>query len=337
MPVEDYNKLSVTEKAKLNRFVLCLNKLSNYINKKPALTTHIQDTINLVGGYEYIITSDLQDSFNQRLIRDDKLAYMGFHSPFGDDYVFLRSPQGLLNQSEELERLVKTVLVDGIKAGHVRVHADNIYVLGRTLSDTVDRWQRVLDSLQENNLKLSPKKTSCFPDRLDLLGWSKEGAFLIPDPHRKNTLITAKKPTTIKELRSFLGTYHTFYKCHNKQNIILAPLTKLLADKPAAGQKIVWTKELEAAFKKAQDSANELDKLYIPKPSDQLLMTSDYAAKGTDMQKGISATLWAQVKEDWHVVARMSAEIPPQMKNLDPCDGEAVASFVAGKSPAYQF
>ena len=335
MPVDEYNKLSVAEKAKLHRFVLCQNKLSNYINKKPALTSHIQDTINLVGGYEFVITSDLQDSFNQRLIREDKLAYMGFHSPFGDDYVFLRSPQGLLNQSEELERLIKTVLVDGIKAGHVRVHADNIYVLGRTFSDTVDRWERVLHNLQENNLKLSSKKTSCFPDKLDLLGWSKEGAFLVPDPHRKNTLLTAEKPTNIKELRSFLGTYHTFYKCHDKQNIILAPLTKLLADKPAAGQKIVWTKDLEAAFKKAQDSAKELDKLYIPKPSDQLVLTSDYAAKGTDMKAGISATLWAKVKEDWQVVARMSAEIPPQMKNLDPCDGEAAAVYVAGKSPAF--
>ena len=113
MPKEKYNNLSVTEKAKLNRFVLCLNKLSNSINKKPALTTHIQDTINIVGSYEYVITSDLQDSFNQRMITEDKLKYMGFHSPFGDNYIFLRSPQGLLNQSEELETLVKTILVDG--------------------------------------------------------------------------------------------------------------------------------------------------------------------------------------------------------------------------------
>ena len=126
MPKEEYDNLSVTEKAKLHRFVLCLNKLSNNINKKPALATHIQDTINLVGSYEYVITSDLQDSFNQRLIIEDKLRYMGFHSPCGDNYVFLRSPQGLLNQSEELETMVKTVLVEGIKAGRVRVHADNI-------------------------------------------------------------------------------------------------------------------------------------------------------------------------------------------------------------------
>ena len=335
MSKQDYDVLSIPEKTKLNRFVLCLNKLCDFINKKPATTTRIEDTINLVGSYEYVITADLQDSFNQRKIKEDKWPYFGFHSPFGDHYVFLRSPQGLLNQSEELETMVKTVLVDGVKAGYVIVHADNIYVMGNNRKETVDRWERVLDSLEKNNLKLSPKKTACFPNKLDLLGWSKEGPFLIPDPHRQNTLITANKPSNIKELRSYLGTYHTFYKCQAKQNNILAPLTRLLADKPAPGQKIAWTPDLTQAFEKAKKEAKNLDKLYIPKADDQLVMTSDYAEKGSNMKSGISATLWAKVNDEWHVVARMSAELGTQQKHLHPCDGEAVAAFVAGKNSAF--
>ena len=80
--------------------------------------------------------------------------------------------------------MMRTVLVDSIKAGHVHIFADNIYVLGMTMSETVDRWEQVLDKLKANNLKLSPKKTSAFPDSLDLLGWSKEGSYLVPDSHR---------------------------------------------------------------------------------------------------------------------------------------------------------
>ena len=93
---------------------------------------------------------------------------------------------------------------------------------------------------------------------------------------------------------------------------------------------------MEEAFAKAQVSAkHHLDKLYIPQPADQLVLTSDYAAKGTDMKAGISATLWAKVAEDWKVVTRMSAEIPPAMTGLDPCDGEVAAAYVAGKNPAF--
>ena len=45
--------------------------------------------------------------------------------------------------------------------------------------------------------------------------------------------------------------------------------------------------------------------------------------------------MWAKLEDDWKVVTRMSAEIPPTMKNLDPCDGEVSGAYVAGKSPAF--
>ena len=218
----------------------------------------------------------------------------------------------------------------------MKVHADNIYVMGKTYSETVDRWEQVLASLEKNNLKLSPKKTQCFPNRLDLLGWIKEGKFLIPDPHRQNILLTAPRPTTVTEMRSFLGTYHTFYKCHPQQNLILAPLTKAISNNPPKSQKIVWTQELITAFEKAKKEAKNLDKIYIPKVDDQLLMTSDYAEKGSNMRAGISATLWAKVEDEWLVVARMSAELQPQQINLYPCDGEAIATFVAARAPAFK-
>jgi hypothetical protein len=163
MNKEDYDKLSIPEKAKLNRFVLCLNKICNFINKKPAATSHIQDTINQVGSYEYVITADLQDSFNQRWIKETKLPYMGFHSPHGDNYIFLRSPQGLVNQSEELETLVKVVLLDGVKAGHIRVHADNIYVMGRTYGEAVDRWEEALHSLEGTTSSSAPRRLPASP------------------------------------------------------------------------------------------------------------------------------------------------------------------------------
>ena len=336
MSKEKYSQLSVQEKSKLNRFVLCLNKLSNHINKKPAAVTKPEETINVVSSYEFVITADLQDSFNQRVIKKSKLPFMGFHSPFGDNYVLLRSPQGLINQSEELEMLVKIVLKEGVQAGYVRIHADNIYVLGHTESETIDRWERVLTALEANNLKLSPKKTACFPNKLDLLGWSKEGKFLIPDAHRQNILLTCKRPENIQMLRSFLGSFHTFHKCHKKHNMILSPLTKLLSNNPSSGQKIDWTPELIKAFEDAQAAAKDLDKLYTPKPRDQLVVTSDYAEKGSDMTKGISGTLWAVVDNNWFVVARMSAEIEPQQRNLHPCDGEATAVYVSAKTPTFR-
>ena len=328
----DYNNLAVSEKSRCNRFILCLNKLCNFIQKKPASMKKIEDTINLVGSFKHVITSDLQDSFNQRTICQSKLPYMGFHSPFGDDYIFTRSPQGMINQSEELEKLVTVILSEGVAEGWVRVQADNIYVGGDTEKEAVQRWEWVLEQLNNNNIKLSAKKTSCFPDRLDLMGWIKEGDYLIPSPHRQNTLLTTVLPSTFGDLRSYLGTWHTLYKCKKGQHTILSPLTKMLSPNPKSGQKISWTKEQEAAFYRSREEAKILDKLYVPTTDDQLVITSDYAEKGTNMTAGISATLWAKVKDDYRVVARMSAELTPTQHDLLPCDGEVTAHYVAAKS-----
>ena len=69
-----------------------------------------------------------------------------------------------------------------------------------------------MEAMQKNNIKLSAKKTSCFPANLDLLGWTKRGKFLIPDPHRQNCVSLAPLPNTAKQLRSFIGSFRTFQK-----------------------------------------------------------------------------------------------------------------------------
>ena len=67
--------------------------------------------------------------------------------------------------------------------------------------------------------------------------------------------------------------------------------------------------KLSEAFDRAKLATKKLDNLYTPKPSDQLVMTSDYAEKGINMTAGTSA------EEEWLVVARMSAELQPQQNN----------------------
>ena len=114
-------------------------------------------------------------------VAEDKLPFMAFHSPYRGSFIFKRSTQGMLNQSEGLEDMVSVILGDCIMSGWCRVQADNLYVMGHTIQETVNNWMIVLDLLKRNNIKLSPKKTACFPDKFDLLGWTKEGKYLIPD------------------------------------------------------------------------------------------------------------------------------------------------------------
>ena len=324
----EYEKLPLAERIKYNRFVLCQNKLNDHVQKIPAKYNKLDDTIRMVGAYEFVITSDLTDSFWQRHITESKLPYFAFHSPFKGTYIFLRSTQGFLNQSEGLEEMLSCVLQECVAQGWCRIHADNIYVMAHTMEQAVENWKQVLDLLLKNNLKLSPKKTSCFPAKLDLLGWTKEGKFLVPDVHRQNCLEKAERPSTVKELRSFLGSYRTFYRCKDGIAFILGNLEKITSDKASAA-KIEWTPSLTKEFNAARDEIKILDTIYLPKPEDQLVLTSDYS------KKGICATLWAIVDEKFVVVARMSTKLEKAQEHLLPCEGEATAVYVAAKCPYF--
>ena len=328
IPKQTLNNMPTTEKLKYHRFVLCQNKLNEYVDRIPAMYTKIEDTIRTVGTYEYVITTDLTDSFWQRQITASKLPYFAFHSPFKGTYIFLRSSQGFINQSEGLEEMVKTILHRGVSLDWVRVHADNIYVLGHTYEETIQRWQEVLQTLLNNNLKLSAKKTHCFPAKMDLLGWTKEGKFLTPDPHRQNSLELAELPTKVKELRSYLGSYRTFYKSKENMSTILGELEQMVSDKPSS-EKLDWTPQLTAKFYESRTKIKTLDKLYLPKPQDQLVLTSDWS------KSGISATLWAKVDDKFHVVSRFSCKTDKARQEVLPCEGECYAVYVAMKCPNF--
>ena len=84
--------------------------------------------------------------------------------------------------------------------------------------------------------------------------------------------------------------------------LLLGDLEELTSNKPSS-QKIVWAPELIKKFEIAKEEAKNMDSLYIPKPDDQLVLTSDYC------KYGINATLWAKVDDKFHVVAHMSAKL----------------------------
>ena len=320
-----YNALPIEEKIKHNRLVLCQNKLNEFVEKIPHMYTTVEDTIKAVGEKEFVITTDLTDSFWQRHITENKKPFFAFHSPFRGNYIFLRSSQGFLNQSEGLENLVRCVLQEGIAEGWVIVHADNIYVTGDEMEITVNRWKFVLDKLAKNNLKLSAKKTACFPTTLDLLGWTKCGRFLIPDKHRQNALSKADLPKTAHDLRSYIGGYRRFFKSQKDMSQNLQELEEFVAKTETKFEKLEWNEVLKAKFESSKEKIKTLDQLYIPKTEDQLVLTSDWS------KKGISATLWASVDDKFHVVARTSCKLSPSQEKMIPCEGECAAHFVGAK------
>ena len=64
-----------------------------------------------------------------------------------------------------------------------------------------------------------------------------------------------------------------------------------------------WSKVgVKNEFEISKKEILRLDNLYLPKPDDQLVMTSDWS------EQGISCTLWAIVENSPKIVSRFSSK-----------------------------
>ena len=78
---------------------------------------------------------------------------------------------------------------------------------------------------------MAPKKTKIFAKRLPIFGFIKEGNMLKPDHHRILAIENSERPTTITELRSYLGQYRVFFKHMKNMSSVLEPMERITGEK----------------------------------------------------------------------------------------------------------
>lgn len=306
----------------LFRFVNLFNQLNEFIKLEPSQPEAISSVLYEAGQWNHMISGDLSNSFYQRWITKRKLPYMAFHSPYKGMYILARSAQGMKNQSEGLDQWMRVVLGELIRQGKARKIADDVQAGGQTVDEAIANFEKVLIEFDKNNVKMDPKKTRIFAEKLPIFGWIKEGQFLKPDQHSILALEKAEKPRTITELRSYLGQYKVFYKHMPKMSTVLDPLQQLTGEKNGKLE-IEWTEKLDSDFVKAGEAAKNIKPLYLPKRSDQLAITLDWSAKG------IGATLWALLKDRKEVCCYFSSPLKGSQSKWPPCDGEGLATCAA--------
>ena len=110
------------------RLIVNVNEVSQHMKTLPSKTTTIPDVWIVLGKFKVLIVSDLYQGFFQNHLHPSSRQWLAVMSPFGGLRIFLRSVQGLLNQTEELDELLSKVLAQELKEGIVARIADNIIV-----------------------------------------------------------------------------------------------------------------------------------------------------------------------------------------------------------------
>ena len=301
------------------RLVTSFGEVGQFSRPQPSLMPNVNDTIRDIGRWKYLIKTDLQKAYYQIPLSKSSMRFCGTATPFKGVRVYTRCAMGMPGSETALEELMNRVLGKFIQEGNTSKLADDLYVGADTVSELLDVWERVLQTLAQNNLGLSGLKTVVVPLSTVILGWIWSNGTLKASSHRVAALSAADRPKTVRGLRSFIGAYKSLSRVIKGYAEIIHPLDQAVAGKKS-NEDVQWDDTLSKQFKMAQDSLNDTQIIVIPRPDDLLTIVTDGATK-----HGLGSTLFVLRSNKLLLAGYFNAQLKVNQLLWLPCEVEALS------------
>ena len=294
------------------------------INKVTPLDRHIIPTLpqilDNIGHASVLSKVDLTAGFHQILVDPDSRDFTTFLSPKGK-YRFVRMPFGMKNAPSHFQRTMEKVLAP--VSDCAAVYIDDILIFSSSWQDHITHLARVFDCFKLAGLTAKRSKCDFGKTHVQYLGHIIGSGKLAVPAHRIAALAEYKRPITKKTLRSFLGCmsyYRRFIHKYSDMSALLSPATSVSSPKS-----VVWTEEMDSAFRQLKVSLCNHVSLIIPSISDSYSLHTD--ASGC----GVGACLHVHREGEELPVAFFSRQLQGAEKNYSITELETLAIVSALK------
>ena len=152
-------------------------------------------------------------------------------------------PFGLCNAPATFQRLMDRVLA-GMQWETCLVYLDDIIVLGSDVPQMLQRLGQVFSRLDQAKLKLKPSKCCLFRRQVAYLGHIVSESGVATDPNKVQKVQDWPTPTSIQDVRRFVGLA-SYYRRFVKDFASIAEPLHALTKKHAQFR---WSEECQAAF-----------------------------------------------------------------------------------------
>ncbi|XP_069466557.1 uncharacterized protein [Ambystoma mexicanum] len=126
----------------------------------------------------------------------------------------------------------------------VIIYLDNILIYSKNLAIHQERVSMVLQRVRENNLLAKPEKCIFHVPTVRYLEFILSPQGIEMDPAKVDSILSWPRPTSVKQIQSFLRPANFYWKFIPTFSAIVQPIVALLKkDVP-----FNWTKDQESAF-----------------------------------------------------------------------------------------
>jgi ribonuclease HI len=258
---------------------------------------------------------DLRSGYHQIKIRPSDIPKTAFSTRYGL-YEYLVMSFGLTNAPAYFMYLMNSFFMQELDK-FVMVFIDDILIYSKNPEDHAKHLHIILQRLRDHHLYAKFSKYEFWLDTVKFLGHTISGDGISIDPSKVQEVMDWKSPTSVHQIRSFLGLAGYYRRFIPDFSRIAKPITELLKK----GVKFSWNQKCEDAFHTLRDHLTTAPVLAQPDVSKPFDIYCD--ASGT----GLGCVLM----QDNRVIAYASRALRVHEQNYPTHDLELAAVIHALK------
>ncbi|CAN6706481.1 unnamed protein product [Malus baccata var. baccata] len=277
----------------------------------------IDQMLERLAGYAFYCFLDGYSGYNQIVITPEDQEKTTFTCPFGT-FAYRRMPFGLCNAPAIFQRCMMSIFSDYVEK-IIEVFMDDFSVFGDSFDGCLHNLSLILKRCVETNLVLNWKKCDFMVKQGIVLGYIVSENGIEVDKSKIDLVRHLPSPTSVREVRSFLGHagfYRRFIKDFSK---VAQPLCRLLQKDVA----FEFTKECTASFNQLKELLTTTPIIVPPDwslPFELMCDASDYA---------LGAVLGQRKDKRPHVIYYASRTLNDAQLNYSTTEKELLAVVFA--------
>ena len=274
----------------------------------------IDDLFDRLQGAKFFTSFDLSQGYHQIRMSDEDVPKTAFNTPMGH-FEFRVLSFGLTNAPATFQ-----TVMNGIFGGlpYATVYLDDILVFSKTEEEHAEHLRTVLELIRQHKLYVKLSKCSFLKEEVEYLGFLVGANGVRVNPAKVKAVMEFPTPTTVSELRSFLGLTNYFRKFIQSYATVAAPLTA----QTGKGNVLHWTDECRQAFEQIKALLADAPTMVLPDRTKTYEVVTDASIVG----------LGAGLLQDGHPIAFESRKLSKAERNYTTTEQELLAVVHALKT-----